>query len=112
MRKNNWVYFKRQNLLGSLAYLIGPLTGLIILALVRKNSYIRYHAMQSTLLFGIILILYMILATTYIGFIIIPFIIIAHIVIWFVLMWRALNGYKATFPLIGQLAKQELERIG
>lgn len=112
MKKNNLAYFKRQNLLGSLAYLIGPLTGLTLLALVRKNSYIRYHAMQSTLLFGIILILYMILATTYIGFIIIPFILIAHIIIGFVLMWRALKGEKSIFPVIGYLSKQELERIG
>ena len=112
MRKNSLAYFSRQNLLGSFAYLIGPLTGLVLLAVVRKNSYIRYHAMQSTLLFGLILILYMILATTYIGFIMIPFIFIAHIVIWLILMWRALKGDRTTFPIIGQLAKQELERIG
>lgn len=112
MRKNNSVYFNRQNILGSLAYLIGPLTGLVLLAVVRKNGYIRYHAMQSTLLFGLLLILYMILATTYIGFILIPFILIAHIIVQIVLMWRAFIGDKVTFPIIGHFAKQELNRIG
>ncbi len=103
---------ERKNVLAAFAYLIGPLTGLLLLCLVRKNSFIRYHAMQSTLLFGFLTIVYMILVTTYIGVYLIGFILIAHFVVLIVLMWKAFNGKKVAFPIIGRLTRHEINRIG
>ncbi len=39
-----------QNLAGALAYLLGPITGILFLVLEKENRFVRFHAMQSTIL--------------------------------------------------------------
>jgi uncharacterized membrane protein len=37
---------------GALAYLFGALTGVVLLLVEREDEYVRYHAAQSTVVFG------------------------------------------------------------
>lgn len=46
-----------QNVAGALCYLLGPVTGIIFLLLEKKNRFIRFHALQSTIVFGSLLVL-------------------------------------------------------
>src|SRR3989344_4697379 len=39
-------------LMGALAYLLGPITGILFLLMEKGNKFVRFHAMQSTILFG------------------------------------------------------------
>ena len=39
-----------QNVAGALAYLLGPITGIIFLVVEKENRFVRFHAMQSTVL--------------------------------------------------------------
>ena len=50
-----------EKLVGALAYLFGPVTGVVLLLVEKKNNYVSYHAMQSTLAFGAILLLNIVL---------------------------------------------------
>ena len=40
------------NLMGAVAYLLGFVTGIVLLLIEKKSKFVRFHAMQSTLLFG------------------------------------------------------------
>lgn len=101
-----------KNIMGALAYLLGPLTGLALLIIEPKNTFVRFHAVQSIVLFGALFILYLVLSMSLIGLILIPFLLIAQFVIWILLMWKAFNGELYGFPYIGDFTKKQLKRIG
>lgn len=100
-----------QNIKGALTYLLGPVTGIIFLLIEKKNSFVRFHAMQSVVLFGLLFIVYIILTFSLIGLVLIPFLLIAQFVLWILLMWKAFSGERYKFPYLGDLAERQLEKL-
>ena len=104
------------NVAGALAYVVGPLSGLLVLlaakSLVReRESLVRFHAVQSLLTFTGIAILQLALRSlpvvgTVAAF---PFV-IGVIVLWGMLIFRALRGDVWKLPLVGEIAATQLER--
>ena len=41
-----------ENLMGAVSYLLGFVTGIIMLLVEKQSRFVRFHAMQSTILFG------------------------------------------------------------
>ena len=41
-----------ENVAGALAYLLGALTGIVFVAVERDNEFVRFHAAQSIVVFG------------------------------------------------------------
>lgn len=99
-----------QSLLGALAYLLGPITGVLFLILEKNNSFVRFHAMQSTILFGGLFVIYIVFTLSIVGLILIPFLLIAQFIIWILLMYKAFNGEMFQFPYVGKLAKKQLAK--
>lgn len=92
-----------------LAYLLGIVGGIVFYA-ISKDSYVRFHSMQSILL-------WVAMAVIYVGIIIlglaIPFIwMLSWIVwlgffaLWVLLMIKAYQGERFKLPLIGQMAEK------
>jgi len=46
-----------ENIAAALSYIFGPFSGIAVLIMERENKYVRFHALQSTLWFTLILIL-------------------------------------------------------
>lgn len=101
---------------GAIAYMGWWVTGFFLLFTEKKNSYVRFHAMQSVLIFGsITLLLVVFKIVPIIGWILDIFLsygikVIAFI-LWLVLMWKAYNGEKYHLPYFGKLAQKQLEKI-
>lgn len=90
---------------GLLAYLVGWISGLI-LYLISKDPYIRFHAMQSIILFAALSIINIVFGfIPFISFIVI-LINIAAFVLWIVLMVKAYSGEKFKLPVIGDIAEE------
>lgn len=105
-----------EKLKGALCYLLGPVTGIIMLLVEKKSSYLRYHAMQSTLVFGAIVLLNLVLGIVpvlgwLIALLLSPILAIGSFVLWLFLMWKAYNGEKYKLPYFGNLAEKQLEKI-
>lgn len=105
-----------EKLLGAVAYLLGPITGIILLLTEKQNQYIRFHAMQSSVVFGAILLLNIILGIVpilgwLIALILSPLIGLVSFVLWIVLMWKAFNGEKFKLPYFGDLAERQLTKL-
>lgn len=101
---------------GAIAYLGWWVTGIVFLLTEKKNEYIRFHAMQSTVVFGTITLLYIILGIVpiigwIIGFILSFVMWPLAFVIWLVLMWKAYNGEKYKLPYFGDLAERQLTKL-
>lgn len=105
-----------EKLMGALAYLLGPITGIILLVTEKKNENVRFHAMQSTVVFGAIILFNIVLGIIpilgwLVALILSPIIAIGSFVLWLLLMWKAYNGEKFMLPYFGALAVKQLEKM-
>ncbi len=96
----------RQNVAVALSYAFGWLSGLIIFFVEKKNQLVRFHAMQSILLFGGAHVVVLILAQ-------IPFVgVLAYLldlavfIGWLILLINAFQGRYFKLPVIGDYAEK------
>jgi uncharacterized membrane protein len=93
-----------ENLEAALCYLGIWITGLIFYFVEDKNKLIRFHAMQSILVFLPLMIfawlfLYIFSWISWILWILV-------IVLWVILMLKALQGVKYKLPIVGDIAER------
>ncbi len=96
---------------GWLCYLFGWITGLIFFLLERENHFVRFHAMQSILFFGILNILEWVFSN-------LPFfgpiggaIGLVMFIGWIVMMVKAHRGEYYKLPLFGDLTERLISQI-
>ena len=100
------------NIAGLLCYVLGWITGLIFFLIEEKDEFVRFHAMQSMIVFGawtlvqIILtgILYSISHSG--GEIFSSLWSVIAVVLWIVLMIKAYKGERFKLPVSGDLAEK------
>lgn len=101
------------NIKGTLAYLLGFITGIVLLLTEKKSQFVRFHAMQSTILFGGLFIINIALSfILLLGWLTNIVLSLVAFVLWLVLMWKAFNGEKYKLPYIGDLAEKQLAKMG
>lgn len=98
-----------KNTAGALSYVLGPITGIIFLIL-EKDSFVRFHAMQSIVTFVGLFVLQWILGFTIILLPLVPLVGIAGFVLWLVLIYKAWQGKMWEVPFAGKVAKQFLAK--
>ena len=101
-----------QNVAGLLAYLAMWLTGIVFLLIEKDNKFVRFHAMQSIVIFVPLTI-----ASLVVGFVPIlggflgVVIQIATVAIWLLMMFQAFQGKWYKFPMAGDYAEKQLENM-
>jgi len=118
----------KPNVAGLLCYAGIWVTGIVFLIIEKRNTLVRFHAMQSLVTFGILHIIINIanafrhwLAWLDGGWVVYPHLIGATvvfgvflaigIVLWIVLMYRTYNGHLLRVPLSGDLALKLLNKL-
>jgi uncharacterized membrane protein len=106
------------NVAGALAYLLGPITGVLFYVLERDNRFVRFHAAQSIAVSLVMFVLGISLAilSSIIGFVpIIGWLVamllsfglsILSFALWLYLMWRAYQGEEWEAPFAGVFARR------
>jgi len=94
------------NLAAALSYLIGFVTGIIFLLVEKENRFVRFHAMQSTLLFaGIVAIDILLQIVPLLGAVLVFTVVIpVSAILWLVLMYKAYQGEEFQLPIVGPMA--------
>ncbi|HUL75194.1 MAG TPA: DUF4870 domain-containing protein [Vicinamibacterales bacterium] len=97
------------NLAAALSYVGGMISGIVFLVLEKQNRYVRFHAMQSTITFLLVLVAdLMLVGLGVVGMVLaVPFV-IAVVVLWIFLMFKAMNGVRYKLPYIGDWAEQQV----
>jgi len=95
-----------KNVAAGLCYVLGWLSGLIFLLIEKEDEDIRFHAMQSIIVFGGLNILQMVMAMSLFGIPLIPIIGIIGFVLWILLMIKGFQGDKYKLPFAGDLAEK------
>ncbi|KKU57056.1 MAG: hypothetical protein UX79_C0024G0005 [candidate division WWE3 bacterium GW2011_GWB1_47_11] len=110
---NTKPYNLAPNVEAALAYLLTPITGVIVLLAEKDNKFVRFHAMQS-ILFGVVVFaasfIASVLTIVLIGIILIPVVTIASVVLWLLLMWKAYNNVEYELPILGKIAHNQVNK--
>jgi len=99
-----------ENLAGALAYVLGWITGVALLLIERDNRFVRFHAIQSSIVFGALCGLWFVgLSIPLLGWIV-SFIIIPPLsaLIWLWMLYQAYNGKRFKLPVAGDIAEQRM----
>jgi len=90
-----------------LSYLLGFVSGLIFLVIERKNSYVRFHAMQSTVTFiGLLVARIVAGIIPLVGPLLVLLVNLVSLVLWILLMVKAFQGETYKLPVIGDMAEE------
>ena len=92
------------NIAALLAYLFGWVTGLIFFLIEKENKFVRFHALQSLILFASLNIIVMV---PVIGWALAPIVGILGLVLWIILMIKAYQGEKFKLPIVGEIAEKK-----
>src|SRR6266487_4188426 len=104
------------------SYVLGWFSGLIFFFIERKNRFVRFHAAQSFITFGILFIVDLVLrllgGIPILGFLLSPilglmnFILIAlGILLWLFLMFQAYRGKNFRLPIVSNYADSLVNRF-
>jgi uncharacterized membrane protein len=100
------------NVAGLLCYLLGFITGIVFLIIEKENKFVRFHAMQSIIVFGGIFVLNVILTfIPFIGWLLGFLISLLGLILWILLMVKAYNGTMYKLPVVGDMAEQKSQQL-
>lgn len=96
-----------ENVAGLLCYVLGWISGIVFLILEPESKFVRYHAIQSIIVFGAITIASAILSwIPFIGAFLGWALSVLAIILWIVLMVKAYKGEKYKLPASGNAAEK------
>jgi uncharacterized membrane protein len=96
-----------EHVAGFLCYLFGFITGIVFLVVEKQSSFVKFHAMQSTITFlGLFVIVMIIGWIPVIGLLVYP-IWILSLILWLILMIKALRGERYLLPIVGKMAEEK-----
>ena len=96
-----------ENVAGLLCYLFGWITGLIFLLIEKESKFVRFHAIQSIVVFGAYTVLMIILRIIpVIGWILGTIVGIVAFIFWIILMVKAYQGAMFKLPISGDIAEK------
>jgi len=99
-----------ENVAGFFCYLLGFITGIIFLVVEKKSSFVKFHAMQSTITFLSLFVISFILGfIPIIGLLVYP-IWILSLILWLLLMIKALQGKRYSLPIVGEMAEEKTQK--
>jgi uncharacterized membrane protein len=98
------------NVAAALTYAIGWVTGLAFLVMEKDNRFVRFHAMQSTIVFATLSLGFILLQSIpLLGMLLSVFIVIPlSAVLWLLMMFKAYQGERFKLPIAGEMAEQRI----
>jgi len=96
-----------ENVAGLLCYVLGWISGIVFILIEQENKFVRFHAIQSIVVFGALTIASGILSwIPFIGAFFVWVIGVLSIILWIVLMVKAYQGTRYKLPWSGNLAEK------
>jgi uncharacterized membrane protein len=99
------------NVAAAVSYLLGFITGIVFLVIEKDSKFVRFHAIQSAVIFGAIFVLWLVLLQIpflglFFGLLLMPLVSIGSFILWLILMFKAYNWEKFKVPVAGDIAEQ------
>ncbi|PFG14913.1 DUF4870 domain-containing protein [Bacillus sp. es.036] len=102
-----------ENVAGLLTYVLGFVTGIIFLLIEKENKFVRFHAMQSIVVFGAFFVISLVLNVvpvigTIVSVVILPPL---SLIVWIVLMVKAYQRKQYKLPIAGDFSENQLAKM-
>jgi uncharacterized membrane protein len=107
------------NVAALVSYVLGWITGLIFFLIEKDNKFVRFHALQSIIVFGALSILGFVLSIFFQIFIMVhlyfmfqflalisKLLWLVALILWVVLMIQAYQGVRFKLPIAGDIAEK------
>ena len=103
-----------ENVAAAATYLFGWVTGVLFYVMEKENKTVRFHAVQSALVFIGLSVLYWVFSDMFLfswgmwAFVYMVSLLISIVtfIAWLFLMFKAYNGEKFKVPIVGDIAEQ------
>ena len=96
-----------ENVAGLLCYVLGWISGVVFIMIEPENKFVRFHAIQSIVTFGVLNVVGFILNwIPVIGGFVSWAISVLGFILWIVLMVKAYQGTKYKLPWAGDFAEK------
>ena len=98
-----------ENVAGALCYSLGWVTGVLFYLTEPQNSFVRFHAVQSTMVFGSACVAFLLcLSIPLLGWILSIFVFYGSAALWLLLMFKAYQRERFKLPIVGSMAEQRI----
>nr|WP_237417146.1 DUF4870 domain-containing protein [Halobacillus litoralis] len=92
--------------------MLGFISGIVFLLIEKENEFIRFHAMQSVILFGFFFVFgFVVNLIPIFGLFVSLLMAPVTLVLWIVLMVKAYQGEKYHLPVTGKMAEEQLQKM-
>lgn len=92
-----------------LSYLLGFITGIVFFLIEKENKFVRFHALQSIIVFGALFVIgWIIPFIPFVRIVLMPILVIGELALWIILMIKAYQGEKFKLPVIGDFAEKNI----
>jgi uncharacterized membrane protein len=78
---------------------------------LEKDPFVRFHAMQSIVVFVVLFALEWIMGVTIILAILVPLVGLAGFILWLMLIFKAWQGQEWEVPFLGKFARQFVKKV-
>ena len=98
-----------ENVAGLLCYVLGWVSGIVFILIEQENKFVRFHAIQSICVFGVLTLASIILGwIPFIGGVLAWIISVVGFILWIILMIKAYQGVKYKLPWAGNFAEKRV----
>jgi len=115
----------QSNIAGLLCYIAGWITGIVFLVIEKKSTFVKFHAWQSIMTFGILTVVQIIVSPIFSSIAVTTFspgllvasgvlstiIWILGFILWIILLIQAGSGKMWKVPLIGDWAEKQANKV-
>jgi len=99
------------NVAGLLCYVLGWISGIVFLVIEKKSKFVKFHAWQSIMTFGVLTVASLVLGWIPIIGLVFGWIIgILGLVLWIVLIIQAGTGKMWKLPWVGNWAEKQASK--
>ena len=99
-----------KNTASALCYGLGWVTGLLFLFL-EKDKQVRFHALQSIVVFGVLQVLLILLNSTVLLRSLGSLLSVGGFILWLVLIYKTYHGEKWVLPYVGEWAEKQVGKM-
>ena len=87
------------------------ITDTILDAVLEKDPFVRFHAMQSVVVFLVLFVLQWVFGITIVLLPLVPLISILAFILWLLLIYKAWQGDEWEVPVLGKYARKFVKKV-
>ncbi len=96
-----------ENVAAFLAYIVGPITGVLFIVLEKKSKFVKFHAFQSLFFsLGALIVTYVLGRIPVVGWVLETPVGILFLLVWIYCLVKSIQGKKFKLPIVGGMAEK------